>query len=90
MDKDTEIQNETKEPGRTTPGKSMPQKKDAMLGTEGIGKLLVKMSLPAIVGMVVNALYNVVDTIFIGRGVGTMGIAGLTLPARWGTKKGIA
>lgn len=55
------------------------KKKDMMLGTEGIGKLLVKMSVPAIVGMLVNALYNLVDTIFIGRGVGTLGIGGLTV-----------
>jgi putative MATE family efflux protein len=53
--------------------------KDKMLGTERIGKLLTKLSVPAIVGMIVNALYNVVDTIFIGRGVGTMGIGGLTI-----------
>ena len=52
---------------------------EKMLGTEKIGKLLVKMSVPAIIGMLVNALYNVVDTIFIGRGVGTMGIGGLTI-----------
>lgn len=50
-----------------------------MLGTEKIGKMLVKMSVPAIIGMLVNALYNVVDTIFIGRGVGTLGIGGLTV-----------
>lgn len=53
--------------------------KDTILGTESIGKLLAKMSIPAIVGMIVNALYNLVDTIFIGRGVGTLGIAGLTI-----------
>jgi Na+-driven multidrug efflux pump len=37
------------------------------LGEENIGKLLIKFSIPAIVGMLVNALYNVVDRIFIGR-----------------------
>ncbi len=52
---------------------------EKMLGTEKIGKLLVKMSVPAIIGMLVNALYNVVDTIFIGRGVGTLGIGGITI-----------
>ena len=37
------------------------------------------MSIPATIGMIVNALYNLVDTIFVGRGVGSMGIAGLTI-----------
>lgn len=49
------------------------------LATEGIGKLLWKLSLPAAVGMFVMALYNVVDTIFIGRAVGTLAIAGLSV-----------
>ena len=38
-----------------------------VLGTESIGKLLLKYSVPAIIGMMVNALYNIVDRIFIGR-----------------------
>ena len=54
------------------------------LGQELIGKLLIKYSVPAIIGMLVNALYNVVDRIFIGNipGVGSMAIAGLgvTMP----------
>jgi putative MATE family efflux protein len=37
------------------------------------------MAIPATVGMFVNALYNVVDTIFVGRGVGSLAIAGLTV-----------
>jgi Na+-driven multidrug efflux pump len=53
--------------------------KDAMLGTENIGKLLARLSVPAIVAMLVMGLYNVVDTIFIGRGVGTEAIGGLTI-----------
>ncbi len=48
-----------------------------MLGEEDIKSLLLKFSIPAIVGMVVNALYNVVDQIFIGKGVGSLGIAGV-------------
>ncbi|MEE8419092.1 MAG: MATE family efflux transporter [Dehalococcoidales bacterium] len=50
-----------------------------MLATEGIGKLLIRLSLPAMIGMFVMALYNVVDTIFIGQVVGPLGIAGLTI-----------
>ena len=49
------------------------------LASEGIGRLLWKLSLPAGVGMFVMALYNVVDTIFIGRTVGSLGIAGLSI-----------
>ena len=50
-----------------------------ILGTEPIGKLLIKYSVPAIIGMIVNGLYNVVDRIFIGNipGVGPLAIAGL-------------
>ena len=47
--------------------------------TDSIGRLLFKMSVPAAIGMIVNALYNLVDTIFVGRGVGSLGIAGLTV-----------
>ncbi len=51
------------------------------LGEEKISKLLLKFSLPAIVGMMVNALYNVVDRIYIGNSpeLGTNGIAGITI-----------
>lgn len=44
-----------------------------------VGKLLWKYSLPAIVGIVVMSLYNVVDRIFIGQGVGPDAIAGLAI-----------
>ncbi len=44
-----------------------------------ISKLLLKFSLPAIVGMLVNALYNVVDSAFVGRGVGDLALAGITV-----------
>ena len=43
------------------------------------GRLLLNYALPAVVGTMVNALYNVVDRIFIGHGVGAMAISGLTL-----------
>ncbi len=49
------------------------------LGNEKISKLLFNMSMPATIAMIVNALYNIVDTIFIGRGVGTLAIGGLTI-----------
>ena len=46
-----------------------------ILGTERIGKLLVQYSIPAIIGMTITSLYNIIDSIFIGHGVGAMGIA---------------
>ncbi len=51
----------------------------ARLGEEKISKLLVNLSLPATIGMIVNALYNLVDTIFVGRGVGAIAIGGLAI-----------
>ncbi|MCB2294918.1 MATE family efflux transporter [Clostridium algoriphilum] len=49
------------------------------LGEESIVKLLIKFSVPAIVGMLVNGLYNVVDRIFIGRGVGKLALSGVAV-----------
>lgn len=53
--------------------------KMSQLGNEPIGKLLWQYSLPAIVGIVVMQLYNIVDRIFIGQGVGSDAIAGLAI-----------
>jgi len=50
-----------------------------ILDSDNIGKLLVKLSLPAFIGMFVMTLYNVVDTMFIGRYVGPLGIGGLSI-----------
>ncbi|GAB6089248.1 MATE family efflux transporter [Spirochaeta dissipatitropha] len=49
------------------------------LGSLPIGPLLMKLSIPAMVGMFVNALYNLVDTIFVGHAVGAAGIGGLAI-----------
>jgi putative MATE family efflux protein len=46
---------------------------------QSIGRLLWKFSLPAIIGMLVYALYNIVDRIFLGRGVGAIAIAASTV-----------
>ena len=51
--------------------KAIPQ--ENILGTEKIGKLLMTFAVPGIISMVVNSIYNIVDQIFIGRGVGYMG-----------------
>lgn len=53
-------------------------KQTKQLGQEKITKLLVKFSLPATVGMLVNALYNVVDRIFVGNGVGRLALSAIT------------
>lgn len=55
-----------------------PHKTD-FLGRDAIFPLLLKMGIPAAVGMLVNALYNVVDTIFVGHGVGPLAIAALSI-----------
>ena len=57
----------------------MIDERQKMLATESVGKLLWKMSIPTAIGSAVMALYNIVDTIFIGQVVGPMGIAGLTI-----------
>ncbi|MGE5422682.1 MAG: MATE family efflux transporter [Ignavibacteriales bacterium] len=49
------------------------------MGQKDIGKLLWQFSWPAIVGMLCNALYNVVDRVFVGRGVGSLAIAATTV-----------
>ncbi len=49
------------------------------LGTKSVSKLLVQYSVPAIIASVATSLYNIVDSIFIGRGVGPMAIAGLAI-----------
>ena len=51
----------------------------SQLGTAPIRSLLIKMSAPAMVGLMVQALYNLTDTIFVGQGVGALGIAGIAI-----------
>ena len=48
-------------------------KEENILGKEKIGKLIRKFSIPCIISMLVNSLYNIVDQIFIGQGVGFLG-----------------
>ncbi len=49
------------------------------LGHERIGVLLAKYSAPAMVGMLVNSTYNLVDAFFVGHGAGTLALAGLAV-----------
>jgi len=55
------------------------------LGTESIGKLFTRMSMPSVVAMIVNGLYYMIDTVFIGRGVGVDALGGLAVifPIPW-------
>jgi putative MATE family efflux protein len=48
-------------------------------GTGSINRLLLKLSLPSMLALFANALYNIIDTIFVGRGVGAEGIAGVAI-----------
>lgn len=49
------------------------------LENDKIGPLLMYYAVPAVIGTMVNALYNIIDRIFIGQGVGALAISGLTL-----------
>lgn len=50
-----------------------------LLGTEPVGKLLKRYALPAIIAMSSSSLYNIIDSIFIGHGVGPMAMSGLAI-----------
>lgn len=45
------------------------------LGEDNINKLIVSFSIPCVISMLINSIYNIVDQIFIGKGVGTLGNA---------------
>lgn len=49
------------------------------LGTDSLGKLLFRYAMPAIIAQVAASLYNIVDSIFVGQGVGPLAITGLAL-----------
>jgi putative MATE family efflux protein len=53
--------------------------RSTMLADQKIGKLLYSLSMPAIVGMLVQAMYNVVDAIFVGQAVGAVGISAIAV-----------
>ena len=51
------------------------KEKPEPLAVESVSKLMVKFAVPSIIGMLVSALYNIIDQLFIGKGVGTDGNA---------------
>lgn len=55
------------------------RKTENPLGTRPLGKLLFSFAVPGIIANVVNALYNIIDQIFIGQGVGPLGNAATTI-----------
>ena len=57
----------------------MAEQTPLTLGTEDIRKLLMRYAVPAIVAMTAASLYNMMDSIFIGHGVGPLAIAGLAV-----------
>ena len=57
----------------------MAKKSPKELGTENIGKLLMRYAVPAVIAMTASSLYNIVDRIFIGQGVGPLAISGLAV-----------
>ena len=60
--------------------RKMDNKKATLeLGTKPVGGLLLQYALPAIVAMTASSLYNMVDSIFIGQGVGALAISGLAI-----------
>ena len=47
----------------------MKENNPHILGTEKVGKLLLEYSIPAIIGMTLTSLYNIIDSVFIGHGI---------------------
>lgn len=47
--------------------------KKSIFATEPVGRLIFKFAVPCVISLVINALYNIVDQIFIGWGVGYLG-----------------
>jgi putative MATE family efflux protein len=61
------------------PAQPIQSEKLQSIGTASIPRLILVFSVPAIISMIVESLYNIVDRYFVGIGVGYLGIAGITL-----------
>jgi Na+-driven multidrug efflux pump len=57
----------------------MEDKRSELLGKKDVKKALIELTIPATFAMIVTALYNLVDTIFVGRGVGDIAIGALSI-----------
>ena len=49
------------------------------MGTESVGRLLIEFMIPALASVIISALYNVIDSIFLGRAIGEIGLAATTV-----------
>lgn len=58
---------------------NLENKKLRAMGTASIPKIILQFSVPAIISMLIEALYNIVDRYFVGQGVGSIGIGGITI-----------
>ena len=58
---------------------TLENKKLNAMGTASIPKIILQFSVPAIISMLIEALYNIVDRYFVGQGVGSLGIGGITI-----------
>lgn len=59
--------------------KSEGTRRVARMGTGNIPKLVVEFAIPAILGMIVNGAYNLIDSIFLGHGAGEIGLSAITV-----------
>ena len=57
----------------------MQKKDNAFLGTEPVGRLLLRLSVPTVAAQLINMLYNIVDRIYIGHmpGSGNLALTGV-------------
>lgn len=78
MDMSSEIDKQENEIESGHEGESQ---KVTRMGTAPIGRLMLEFSIPAVVAVVFNALYNVIDSIFLGQAMGEIGLAATTVAA---------
>ena len=58
-------------------------KQNNYLGTEKVGVLLKQFAIPCIFSLIISCLYNIVDQIFVGNGVGYLGHLSMIFNAKW-------
>ena len=63
----------------TNPAKPQGDTRVTRMGTESIPKLIAEFAIPSVVGMVVNASYNLIDSIFLGQAMGEIGLSAVTV-----------
>lgn len=66
-------------PGQKTDGSPAISDRVNRMGTASIPKLAVEFAIPAILGMVVNGAYNLIDSVFLGHGAGEIGLSAITV-----------